>query len=132
MPVYPGALRLAEAERALQRGQAEAGLHGVGEFPAEHEPTEPIHDGDQIQEARPHRNIRNIGAPNLVGPLDRDAPQQVRIDLVARRRAAQVRFRIMRFDSQNPHQALHAFAVHPQRDRHPATAEERPLQIEFV
>src|ERR1044072_6614605 len=37
-------LGLTEAERAFQFGQAEAGLHRVGQFPTEHEPTEPIHN----------------------------------------------------------------------------------------
>jgi hypothetical protein len=35
-------LRLPEVERAFERRQAEAGLHGVGEFPTEHEPAEPV------------------------------------------------------------------------------------------
>jgi hypothetical protein len=59
------------------------------------------HHGHQVKEAALHRNIRNIGAPDLVGPLDRDAAQQVGIDLVAWRRAAQIWFRIKSFDSQN-------------------------------
>ena len=46
-----------------------------------------------------HRNVCNIGTPDLVGPFDRDAAQQVRIDLVTRRRAAQVRFGVEGFDA---------------------------------
>jgi hypothetical protein len=84
---------LAEAERRVKRGQAEAGLHRIGELPTEHEAAEPIHDRDQVEEAAAHRNVRNIGAPDVVGPLDGDAAQQVRIDLVTRRRTAQVGFR---------------------------------------
>jgi len=61
---------LAEAERALERGQAEASLHSVGEFPTEHETTEPIHDGDQIQEASRHSDGGNIGAPDLIDAID--------------------------------------------------------------
>src|SRR2546421_8560570 len=37
---------LAEAESGVECGQAKAGLQGVGEFPTEHEPTEPIHHRD--------------------------------------------------------------------------------------
>src|SRR5579864_976493 len=66
---------LAEAERRFQRGQTEAGLHRIGQFPTEHEAAEPIHHGNQVEEAAMHRNVRNIGAPDLVGPFDGDAAQ---------------------------------------------------------
>jgi len=39
-----------------------------------------------------HRKVRNIGAPDLVGPFDGDAAQQVRVDLVTRNRAAEIAF----------------------------------------
>src|ERR1700676_2441584 len=58
--------RLAEAKRGAVRGQAEASLHGVGEFPTQHEAAEPIHHRDQVQKAATHRNIGNIGRPDLV------------------------------------------------------------------
>jgi hypothetical protein len=103
-----------------------------GEFPTQHEAAEPIHDSDQVKEPATHRNICNIGAPDLVGPLDRQAAQQVWVDLVTRRRAAQVRFRIKSFDSHNPHEPLGAFAVHPQHHRHAAAAEEGTFQIQLV
>src|ERR1039457_7197622 len=77
-----------------------------GEFPTQHEAAEPIHDSDQVKEPATHRNICNIGAPDLVGPLDRQAAQQVWVDLVTRGQAAQVRFRIKSFDSHNPHEPL--------------------------
>jgi hypothetical protein len=32
---------LAEAERGVERSQTEAGFHGVGKFPTEHEAAEP-------------------------------------------------------------------------------------------
>src|ERR1700693_2436612 len=47
--------RLAETECRLQRGQTEAGLHRIGEFPTEHEAAETIHHGDQVEEAAMHR-----------------------------------------------------------------------------
>ncbi len=37
----------------------------------------------------------------------------------------------MGFDPESVHQPPDAFAVDLQRDRHPAAAEERPLQVEF-
>ena len=61
----------------MERRQAEAGFHRIGEFPTEHEAAEPVHHRDQIEKTATHRKVRNIGAPDVVGPLDRDAPQQV-------------------------------------------------------
>ena len=61
---------LAETKRGVQRRQAEASLHRIGEFPTEHKAAEPIHHGNQVEEAAMHRNVSNIGAPDLVGPLD--------------------------------------------------------------
>jgi hypothetical protein len=85
-----------------------------------------------IEEAAMHRNVGNIGTPDVVGPLDGDTAQQVRIDLVARRRTAQVRFGVESFDASDAHEPLHPFAVDLQHDGHPAAAEERAFQIQFV
>jgi len=95
--------RLAKPERGVERGQAEGGFHGIGKFPTEYVTAEPVHDRDQIEKAALHRNIGNIAAPDMIGPLDGDAAQQVRVDLVVRVRAAQIGFGIVRFDPQNPH-----------------------------
>ena len=124
--------RLAEAERGLERCDAEARLQGVGQFPTEHEATEPVHHGDQIQKAALHRNVGNIGAPDVIWPFDGDVAQKVRIHLVTRRGPAQVGFRIQRLDAQNAHQPLHAFAVHLQHHRHFPAAEKRTLQVQLV
>ena len=79
-----------------------------------------------------HRKVTNIGAPDLVGPLDRDAAQQVWIDLVTCRRPAQIRLRIQRLDSQNSHQPLDAFAADLQCDGHATAAEEWAIHIQLV
>ena len=47
-------------------------------------------------------------------------------------RAAQVRFRVERFDAQNTHQPLDAFAVDLQRDRYASAAEKRAIQVQLV
>jgi hypothetical protein len=73
-------LGLAEAERGLLSGKTKADLHRVGKLPTEHEATEPVHDGNQIKEPALHRNVGNIGAPDLIGANDRHIAQQVRID----------------------------------------------------
>jgi hypothetical protein len=116
----------------VQRSQAEAGLHRVGKFPTEYEAAEPVHHGDQVQKAATHRNVSNIGTPDVVGSLDRDTAQQVRVHFVTWRRTAQVRFGIVGFDAQNAHQPLDALAVHPQLDGYFAAAVKRTLQVELV
>src|ERR1700674_4437590 len=80
-------LGLAEAKGGVQRRQAKTGLQRIGEFPTEHEAAVPIHHRDQVQKATAHWNVSNIGAPDVIGPLDRDAAQQIRIYFVTRRRA---------------------------------------------
>ena len=77
-------------------------------------------------------NVSNIGAPDVVGPEDFHAAQQVRVDLVTRCRAAQVRFGIVGFDAQDAHQPLDALAVYLQLDGHFAASEKRTLQIQLV
>jgi len=105
-------LRLAEAKGSIERGQTKAGLQSTRQFPTEHEAAEPVHHGHQIEKAATHRNVRNIGAPDMVRSLDRDTAQQIWIHLMAWGRTTQVRLRVVSLDSQNPHQALHTFAVH--------------------
>jgi len=68
----------------------------------------------------------------LVGPFDRNPAQQVRIDFVARRRTAQVRFGVEGLDAHNAHQPLDAFAVDLQRDRYASAAEKRAIQVQLV
>jgi hypothetical protein len=75
-------LGLAEAKRGVECGQAKAGFHRIGEFPTGHEAAEPVHHCGQVQEAAAHRNVSNIGAPDVVGPEDLYATQQVGVDLV--------------------------------------------------
>ena len=38
--------------------------------PSQHLAGEPVHDGDEIQEAAPHRQVGNVGAPDLTGAID--------------------------------------------------------------
>lgn len=61
-----------------------------------------------------------------------DAAQQVWVDLVTWSWAAQVRLRIERFDAQNAHQPLDAFAVDLQRDGHATAAEEWAIHVQLV
>jgi hypothetical protein len=73
----------------------------------------PIEDGHQKHEARPHRDVGDVGAPHLAGTLLHHIAQEVRIHPVRGVGAARAR---PRRDPPKPHpahQPLHPLAVHP-------------------
>ncbi len=45
--------------------QAEINVHAVGEFPGQHPARCPVHHGDQIQKAPPHRNLGDVRTPDI-------------------------------------------------------------------
>ena len=102
-----------------------------------HAPTEPVDDGDEIDEAARHRDVGDVGRPDLVQPLDRHARQPVRVDLVAGRGFAGVRTAIERLDSYALHQgrdmpAADRNALAAQKIAQHTGARERALQMQFV
>ena len=130
-------LGLAVRQRLVHSLQAEPRLQRVRQRPGQHVPTVPVQHGHQIQESPPHRHIRDIGTPHVVGPVHHQIPQQIRIHHVCRMRMAGVRPR---------HHCLQIHAVHQARDalvvnlmaqgaqpiRHPRDAIKRPLQEQFI
>ena len=66
-------------KRIVQSIHAKVDVHAVGQSPRKNIAAEPIHHGNQIQEAKLHRNVRDVATPNLVGPIDFEVAQQVRI-----------------------------------------------------
>ena len=68
----------------LQRLNSEIRLHRVGQPPSQNPPGGPVHDGDEREEALAHRDIGDVGAPDLVRPVDDWILQQIRPDLVLR------------------------------------------------
>jgi len=62
----------------------------------------------EVQEAPPHRDVGNIGAPDLVGSINDRMPQQVRPYLVLRVLLTCVGFLINRDQTHDAHQASHA------------------------
>ena len=61
--------RLAMAGKGfLERLHAKPRVHRIGEPPGEHFAAIPVHNRHQIQKSPPHRNIRDVGAPDMVGP----------------------------------------------------------------
>ena len=77
-------------DRLVQSRYAEVGFQRIRYPPSQHLPSIPVYYGDQIEEALSHRQIGDVGTPDLVGPFDPQATQQVRVDLVPLRGLAGV------------------------------------------
>jgi hypothetical protein len=76
-------LWLAKArQRLVQRLHAETGVQAVGQTPCQHGPAVPVHDRHQIEKPTPHRNIGDVGTPDLIRPHNRQIAQQIRKDFV--------------------------------------------------
>ena len=74
-------LRLAVAgPRLLERLDAKAGVEGVRQTPGQHIPARPIPDRHQVKKAAPHRDVGDVGAPDMVCPLDRQTLEQIGVD----------------------------------------------------
>jgi hypothetical protein len=89
----------------MQSFKAEPGIHGVWQTPGAHTAGGPIHDRHQVQKAVLHRDVRNVDAPDLIGPLDRHAPQQIGINLVFGMGVGGSGRLIDRLQAHQPHQA---------------------------
>lgn len=64
-------LRFAEArQRFFQSLDAEIGLHADRHSLGQYLAAEPVNDGYEIDEALRHRNVTDVGCPDLVGPYD--------------------------------------------------------------
>src|SRR3954454_19014598 len=84
-------LRLAMASQGLlDRFDAEPGLHRDRQPPGQNPPAEPVDHGGEVDETTRHRNVSNIHCPDLVGTRDWKIAQEIRIDLVPRRRLGSV------------------------------------------
>src|SRR5438105_1130467 len=47
----------------------EIGAERVRQLPRQHRTAVPVHDRDQVKEALGHRDVGDVGAPYLIGPL---------------------------------------------------------------
>ena len=95
------------SKASFKRLNAEVSVHRVRQPPAQHFSRGPVHDRDQIQEPTPHRDERDVRAPDLVRARDCHVSQQIRIDRVLRVRTARVRAAIDRLQAHHRHQAAH-------------------------
>src|SRR3954471_24444025 len=62
----------------LQRLNAEVRVHRIRDPPRQHLPRDPVHHRNQVEEAAPHRYIRDVSTPDLVRTLNHQLPQQIR------------------------------------------------------
>src|SRR5271157_1788869 len=76
----------------------------------EHAPSEPVDDGDEMDEAARHRDIGDVRRPDSIGPLDLHAAQQIGVNLVAGRGFRGVAAPIDRLDPHALHQRRHMSA----------------------
>lgn len=121
-------------KRLLQRVQTEPTVERVGQMPVDHVVAEPINDRHQVHEAAQQRHIRDVGAPDLIGPRDRQLAQQVRIDLVFGIGNGRLGLRIDRLQAHETHQPSYPLAVDsiprpPQRRQDARPAIERRLEV---
>ena len=54
----------------------------VGQSPGQNLAAVPVHNGHQIQEATLHGDVSDVGTPDLIWPINRQIPQQIRINPV--------------------------------------------------
>src|SRR3954465_12913497 len=98
-------LRLAMASQGLlDRPDAEPGPQRDRQPPGQNPPAEPVDDGGEIDKTARHRNVGDIHGPDLVGARDRQIAQQVRIDLVPRRRLGGIWLAVNGLDPHPLHQ----------------------------
>src|SRR5271165_4125945 len=74
-PAKPG-------KRFLECVNAELNVHRVRYTPRQHLAGRPVHHRNQIEEAAPHRYIRDVRTQHLIRTIDHHLPQQIRVDLV--------------------------------------------------
>src|ERR1019366_9461168 len=82
----------------LQRLNAKLCLHGDRYSPSENPAAEPIDHGDEINKALLHRDVADIRRPYLIWLGDQQIAQEIRINLVPRRRLRCIRLAINRLD----------------------------------
>ena len=64
----------------FKRIQAKARVHRDRDTVRQNTSGDPVHDDSQINESTRHRNVGDIHGPDLVGSVDRQAFEQIRID----------------------------------------------------
>jgi len=121
----------------LQCLDAELSLHRIRQPPSQYLAARPVHDGDKVEKAASHRDVGDVGAPDLVWSFDRDIPQKVWVDQMILLRNGRARPLIHRCQAHFRHQSPDALAaddiaLSPQMTCHLASPVERCLQMLLV
>jgi hypothetical protein len=95
------------AHGLLHRVQTEVGRQRVGETPGHHPATRPVQDRKQVHEAPRHRDVGNIGGPDMIESRDLQVAQEIRIDPMGRMPAAEMRLPIQGLKAHAAHQGGH-------------------------
>jgi hypothetical protein len=66
--------------RVFQSIDTKTTIHTVRQPPAQHFSAKPVHDHREINKAVLHRQICDITRPNLVGLINAQVPQKIRLD----------------------------------------------------
>ena len=131
------ARRAVTRQRLLQRLDAEPAVHRVRQPPGQHRAARPVDHRHQIQKAVRHRNVGDVGGPDVVRLRDRQVAKKIRIYLVFRSGLARAGAWDQGFEPHQAHQPLHPLAIDAaaflvERERHPPRTVKRLAQIEFV
>lgn len=118
--------------RLFQGLDTEFDIHCIAEPPGQHLAAEPVHDSDEVQEAAAHGDVRNVSAPDLIGPVYDQAAQQIGIGTMLRMSHRRFGLLVYRLQTHPSHQAPDTFApdfiaLALEVTRHLATAVERGL-----
>ena len=97
----------------LQGADTERFGHGHRDLPGQYIAAVPVHDRREVDEAMRQADVGDVGAPDLIGPHDREPTQQVGIDRVRWRGPRGAGLGRHRLKAQAPHQAPYPLARDP-------------------
>jgi len=120
----------------LDRLHAEVSRQRVGQPPCQHPATGPIHNRTQVHKATVHRNVSDIGRPDMVRPDDRQMAEQIVVHPMRRMSRAGVGFAVQRVGPYGPSRYAPACArfcgFSPQQVRQHSGSGKRRGQMELV
>ena len=71
-------------QRLVQGANTEPGVHSVRQPSRRDMARGPVHDGDQVPEATLNRDVGDIGAADLIGPVNLNPLEQIRVNPMRR------------------------------------------------
>ena len=100
-------------DRLLDGVDAEIGREAVGKPPGHHVARKPIHDDEQVEETVAHRDVRNIGAPGLIGAIDDEVSEKIGEDGMLGIGFSAFLLAVERFNAHQAHQAANVPTSNP-------------------